>query len=93
VTVISNNNGYSQERPVWNSSPDYDHNWRFAPVSYTDVARSFGCPSWRVEQAGDFEPAFSEALAVPGPAIVEVMTDERVTLSPPWTPSAAAAGG
>jgi acetolactate synthase-1/2/3 large subunit len=93
VSVISNNNGYSQERPVWNESADYDHNWRFAPVSYTDVARSFGCPSWRVEQAGDFEPAFSEALAVPGPAIVEVMTDERVTLSPPWTPSAAAAGG
>jgi acetolactate synthase-1/2/3 large subunit len=87
VTVISNNNGYSQERPIWSASPDYNHNWRFAPVSYADVARGFGCRSWLAEKAEDFEPAFKEALTVEGPAIVEVMTDENVTLAPPWTPA------
>lgn len=91
VTVISNNNGYSQERPIWSASSDYDHNWRFAPVSYSDVARSFGCRSWLVEKSGDFDGAFEEALKVDGPAIIEVMTDENVTLAPPWVPTVAAA--
>lgn len=90
VTVISNNNSYSQERPIWSSSSDYDHNWRFAPVSYSDLARSFGCRSWLVEKGDDFERAFGEALTAEGPAIIEVMTDENVTLAPPWVPTAAA---
>ena len=86
VTVISNNHGYSQEKPIWDGSSDYDHNWRFSPVSYAEVARAFGCRSWRVEEPGDLDPAMAEALAAQSPAIIEVISDEKVTAAPPWKP-------
>jgi acetolactate synthase-1/2/3 large subunit len=86
VTVINNNHGYSQEKPIWDGSSSYDHNWRFSPVSYAEVARAFGCRSWRVEEPGDLGPAMAEALAAQSPAIIEVISDESVTAAPPWKP-------
>ena len=62
-----------------------------ASLVMSDVARSFGCRSWLVEKSSDFDRAFGEALKVEGPAIIEVMTDENVTLAPPWVPTGAAA--
>lgn len=86
VTIVSNNHGYSQEKPIWDESAEYDHNWRFAPVSYADAARAFGCRAWRVERPQDIGPAIAEALAAEAPAIVEVISDETVTVPPPWVP-------
>jgi acetolactate synthase-1/2/3 large subunit len=36
------------------------------------LARLAGMPSWRVDQAEDFGDAVARAIAVPGPALVEV---------------------
>lgn len=88
VTVINNNNAYSQEKPVWSESAALDENWRFNPVNYTRVAEAFGCRAYQVERPGDLALALRSALAERVPTIVEVMTDDQITSPPPWRPEA-----
>ena len=61
--------------------PDYetDH----APVNYTMIAQGAGLQAWRVEQPADVSQALREALAVPGPALVELITDPNALAMPP----------
>jgi acetolactate synthase-1/2/3 large subunit len=87
VTVVSNNNSFSQEKPLWIDHKEYDHNWRFAPVNYAETAQAFGCKSYRVEKQEDLAPALRSALKDKGPVIVEVMTDELVLHPQPWKPA------
>lgn len=87
VTIVNNNNAYSQEKPVWHESAALDENWRFTPVSYARAAEAFGCKAYQVEKPGDLATALRSALAEHGPTIVEVMTDDQITAPPPWRPA------
>ncbi len=41
------------------------------------IGVAYGAPSWRVERTAEFAPAFDEALALDGPALIHVVTDIR----------------
>jgi pyruvate dehydrogenase (quinone) len=49
------------------------------------VARAVGLHGERVEQAADVRPAIERALAHPGPALVDFVTDPRALAVPPHT--------
>ncbi|QUT06981.1 thiamine pyrophosphate-binding protein [Sphingobium phenoxybenzoativorans] len=87
VTIVSNNNGFSQEKPIWIDNPDYDHHWRFSPVNYAEAAQAFGCKAYRVERPEDLAPILRSVFRDDAPVIIEVMTDELVLHPPAWTPS------
>ncbi len=55
----------------------------FAPVNYAAIAEAAGIFSVRVEQPGDIRAAFTEALAFPGPALVDLVTDPNALSMPP----------
>jgi acetolactate synthase I/II/III large subunit len=47
---------------------------------FAAYARAFGARGLTVERTAEFAPAFDEALACPGPALIEVRTDpDRLT--------------
>ena len=50
---------------------------RLASPDFAAVARAYGLAAWRVEETEAFRPAFAEALAHEGPALVHLLTDER----------------
>ena len=54
---------------------------RIGDMDLTGLARSLGANGIRVETEAELEPAFTEALNVKGPVLVEVLTDPEV-LSP-----------
>ncbi|HNH34862.1 MAG TPA: thiamine pyrophosphate-binding protein [Rhodocyclaceae bacterium] len=56
-----------------------------ANPDFVAFARSFGAWAARVERTPQFAPAFAEALAVPGPAVIELVLDARV-ITPGSTP-------
>jgi acetolactate synthase-1/2/3 large subunit len=86
VTVVNNNNGFSQERHIWDEDSAWDHNWRFAPVSYAKLAEGFGCKAYVVEKPGYIGPAIQDAISSGRPAIVEVIGDPQIGAPPPWRP-------
>lgn len=91
VTLVNNNNAFSQEKPVWKESEAFDENWRFAPVSYSRAAEAFGVRSYLVEKPGDIATALRSAFAERRPVVVEVMTDPEITCPRPWRPESGAA--
>lgn len=52
-------------------------------IDYAAVARAVGIPSVRVEDPGDVEEALRTALAAPGPALIDVVTDPHALSIPP----------
>ncbi|BDZ42335.1 hypothetical protein GCM10025865_16340 [Paraoerskovia sediminicola] len=52
-------------------------------VDYAAVAAALGIPSRRVTDPADVRRALEEALAQPGPALVDVVTDPRALSIPP----------
>lgn len=86
VTIVNANNSLSQERPAWDGNTAFDKDWRFAPVNYSDVAKSFGVRSWQVEKPADIAKAIKEALAANAPAVVEVLTDDEILAPGAWLP-------
>ena len=50
---------------------------------YAAIARAAGIHSLRVEQPANVEPALMEALAHPGPALVDLVTDANALSIPP----------
>jgi thiamine pyrophosphate-dependent acetolactate synthase large subunit-like protein len=58
------------EFPVWETS--------LVNPSFSAFARLCGATGLKVTKGADVEAALSEALAVPGPALVEVMTDAEL---------------
>ena len=50
---------------------------RLHSPDFAMVARGYGVPSWTVERTEQFTGAFSEALAVDGPALLHLKLDER----------------
>lgn len=51
----------------------------FSDVDFSQVARGFGVPAWRVTTPEELEPALSAAASTSGPALVEVVTDQTET--------------
>jgi len=92
VTVVNNNNGFSQGIPdvlrQYGSRPGRPEElYRFEDVSFAQLAREMGCFGVRVERPGDIGPAILEAMASNLPAVVEVMTHVSARAPDPWTPT------
>jgi pyruvate dehydrogenase (quinone) len=84
VKVVTFNNsslGMVKLEMLVDGLPDYqtDH----APVDYSAIAAAAGIHSLRVEQPVDVEPALGEALAHPGPVLVDLVTDPNALSIPP----------
>jgi pyruvate dehydrogenase (quinone) len=54
-----------------------------APVHYAAIADAAGIHAVRVEQPGDIRAGLKDALAHPGPALVELVTDPNALSVPP----------
>ncbi|PMS15453.1 acetolactate synthase [Trinickia dabaoshanensis] len=85
VTVVNNNDGFNQERPLWDESPALEKNWKFGRVDFAAVAENFGVKAYRVERASEFTSAFNAALAAQRPALIDVRTDPSALVPIPWT--------
>jgi acetolactate synthase-1/2/3 large subunit len=75
VVVVNNNAGMSQEAHLWTPGTPEERNWRFEPVDFAEVARSFGCGGWVVETGEEVEAALKEALQSGMPAVIDARTD------------------
>jgi pyruvate dehydrogenase (quinone) len=60
-----------------------DHQTDNASFDYAAIANAAGIHGVRVEQPGDVEPALIEALAHPGPVLVDLVTDPNALSIPP----------
>ena len=61
--------------------PDFgtDH----APVDYAAIAQAAGIHAIRIEQPADVRAGLKDALAHPGPALVDLVTDPNALSLPP----------
>ena len=50
---------------------------RLKSPDFAAVARGYGVPAWTVARSAEFAPAFREALAAPGPALIHLLLDDR----------------
>ena len=87
VVIVNNNSSLNQEAPLWKDSTSHEKHWRMAPTNFAAVAEGFGCRGIRVEMPGDIGQALSEALATPGPVVIDVVTDYTAMALPSWAPS------
>jgi acetolactate synthase-1/2/3 large subunit len=91
VTVVNNNNGFSQGiedvHKMYGDRPgDRTELYRFEPVSFAQIARDMGCFGIRVESPEAIGPAIQQALGAGAPAVVEVVTDFSARVPAPWAP-------
>ena len=91
VTVVNNNNGFSQGIPdvhrMYSERPGTPAElYRFEDVSFAQIARDMGCFGVRVDSPEQIAPAIREALATDVPAVVEVITHFSARAPDPWTP-------
>lgn len=91
VTVVNNNNGFSQgiddvKKMYAGRSGNERELYAFEEVSFAQIAKDMGCFGIRVEKAEDIRPAIEQALNANTPAVVEVMTDFSARVPPPWAP-------
>lgn len=56
---------------------DSDYATRLESPDFVAIAGAYGVPSWRVEDNDAFPAAFEAALAVDGPALMHLVTDQR----------------
>jgi pyruvate dehydrogenase (quinone) len=61
-------------------------------VDYAAIARAAGLHAVRIEQPGDVRTGLSEALAQPGPALVDLVTDPNALSIPPHITAAQVKG-
>jgi acetolactate synthase-1/2/3 large subunit len=91
VLVINNNSAFGQglvnvRRMQGNRPGNPDEIIRFGPTDFAAIARAFGVRGFRVERAADIDDALAQALAVDGPAVVDVVTDAEPRAPEPWVP-------
>lgn len=91
ITVVNNNSRLAQGlRNLTNAHKGIpgrmEDLFTFAPTDYAAIARSFGCVGIRVERPRDLRPAFEQAAAAKGPAIIDVVSDSDAQADLPWTP-------
>ena len=58
-----------------------------SPTNFAKVAEGFGCRGVRVERPDEIAPAIAEALAAPGPIVLDVVTDPACMAAPSWAPA------
>jgi pyruvate dehydrogenase (quinone) len=63
-----------------------------APVDFAAVARAAGIHAVRVTEPSDIRAALAEALAHPGPALVDLVTDPNALSLPPHITAAQVRG-
>src|SRR5438132_9857199 len=78
------NNGYLGMVRQWQQ---FFHGGRYAstPIwspDYVKLAAAYGIPGWRVERARELEEVFTEANAVRGPALVELVIEQEANVFP-----------
>jgi acetolactate synthase-1/2/3 large subunit len=56
---------------------DHIYGTRLSSPNFADLARSYGCAAWTVEQTEDFAPALLGARAHTGPSLIHLLTDDR----------------
>lgn len=56
---------------------DSDYATRLESPDFVGVARAYGVPGWRVERNDAFPAALEAALAVDGPSLLHLITDQR----------------
>src|SRR5262249_36300078 len=61
--------------------PDFETDHR--PVNYAAVARAVGIDAVRVERPADVRDALADAMAKPGPTLVDLVTDPNALVLPP----------
>lgn len=76
VTVVFNNQSYGNVlRDQHRLFEGRDAGSRLRNPDFQLYAKSFGVPSWRVDDADGLRTALREALAMNSPALIEVITD------------------
>ncbi|HEX3790186.1 MAG TPA: pyruvate dehydrogenase [Pseudonocardiaceae bacterium] len=70
--------------------PDFETDHE--PVDYAAIAAGVGIRSVRIEKPGDVRGKLAEALATPGPALVDVVTDPNALSIPPHITAAQVKG-
>jgi pyruvate dehydrogenase (quinone) len=71
------------EQMVFLGNPEYGCDLQ--PIDFAAVARGFGIAGWRIEDPAECAAVLQEALAAPGPAVVEAVVDPH---EPPMPPKA-----
>jgi acetolactate synthase-1/2/3 large subunit len=77
VNVIFRDGGYNLIQWKQQVQLGRESGVRFGNPDFVELARAFGAKGYRVDSARQLAPILSEALAQPGPAIVDVPVDYR----------------
>jgi pyruvate dehydrogenase (quinone)/pyruvate oxidase len=85
VVVIKNNvlGQIKWEQMVFLGNPEYV--CELQPVDFAAIARGFGVAGYSIEDPADCARVLGEALAAPGPAVIEAVVDPH---EPPMPPKA-----
>jgi pyruvate dehydrogenase (quinone) len=89
--IVIKNNALGQikwEQMVFLGNPEYACDLQ--PVDFAAVARGFGVPALTIERPEQCAEALREALAMPGPVVVEAVVDPH---EPPMPPKATLSQG
>jgi thiamine pyrophosphate-dependent acetolactate synthase large subunit-like protein len=82
--VVVKNNTLGQikwEQMMFLGNPEYECD--LTPIDFAKVAEGFGIRGFRVEDPQQSGPVLDQALAEPGPALVEAIVDPNDPLLPP----------
>jgi pyruvate dehydrogenase (quinone) len=85
VAVLNNGdlNEVTWEQRAMAGDPRYDVSQTLPAFDFAAYARSLGLHGIRVEEPDRVKPAWEEALAHPGPVVIDVVTDPNVPPMPP----------
>jgi acetolactate synthase-1/2/3 large subunit len=73
VLLVMNDGGYGIIRKIQDAFYGGRHHYdKLAAPDFGDLARTAGLPHWRIGSIAEVDDAMTAALAVPGPALVEV---------------------
>lgn len=84
--VVINNHSLGQikwEQMVFLGNPEFACD--LAPIDFARVAEAMGGRGWHVEDPGEVGRALDEALAHPGPAVIDCFVDTHEPPMPPKT--------
>ena len=82
--VVIRNDSLGQikwEQMVFLGNPEYA--CELQPIDFAAVARGFGLKAVRIEEAGRCADQLTEALAIPGPVLIEAIVDPHEPPMPP----------
>jgi len=83
IIVIKNNvlGQIKWEQMVFLGNPEYA--CELQPIDFATVAKGFGCAAFRIEDPGSCREILKEALATPGPVVIEAVVDPNEPPMPP----------